>query len=316
MSSAVVASKAALTWPEGKRFAFTIFDDPDSQTWEAGREAYALLRDLGFRTTKGVWPMGPIRTPSDHGLTCAHPGYTEWIHSLIEAGFEAGYHNATSHTCTREETEAGLELFRQQFGSYPRTMAHHYNCDENLYWGEGRVSGWRRVFYNLLTRYQNHNKFFGHEPGHPYFWGDYCHERIVYCRSFAFGDVNTLRAWPWFPYHDPERPMVRFWYPSSEGSNKDRLCSTLSEANQERLEEEGGLCLMYTHFGHGYHNGSLDRRFVSLMERLARRPGWFAPVGTILDYMRTQRGDILLTARQRANLERRWLRHKVFYGTA
>jgi hypothetical protein len=316
MSSAVVASKAALTWPEGKRFAFTIFDDPDSQTWEAGREAYALLRDLGFRTTKGVWPMGPIRTPSDHGLTCAHPGYTEWIHSLIEAGFEAGYHNATSHTCTREETEAGLELFRQQFGSYPRTMAHHYNCDENLYWGEGRVSGWRRVLYNLLTRYQNHNKFFGHEPGHPYFWGDYCRERIVYCRSFAFGDVNTLRAWPWFPYHDPERPMVRFWYPSSEGSNKDRLCSTLSEANQERLEEEGGLCLMYTHFGHGYHNGSLDRRFVSLMERLARRPGWFAPVGTILDYMRTQRGDILLTARQRANLERRWLRHKVFYGTA
>jgi hypothetical protein len=35
-------------WPDGKRFAFTVFDDPDSQTWQAGREVYALLRDLGF----------------------------------------------------------------------------------------------------------------------------------------------------------------------------------------------------------------------------------------------------------------------------
>ena len=46
-----------MIWPGGKSFAFTIFDDPDSQTLEAGREVYALLADLGFRTTKGVWPI-------------------------------------------------------------------------------------------------------------------------------------------------------------------------------------------------------------------------------------------------------------------
>ncbi len=304
------------SWPEGKQFAFTVFDDPDSQSWEAGREVYALLRDLGFRTTKGLWPMGPIRTPSDHGLTCAHPGYTEWVRSLLEVGFEAGYHNATSHTCAREETERGLELFREQFGRYPRTMAHHYNCDENLYWGEHRLSGWRRSLYNLLTRNQNRGKFFGHVAGHPYFWGDLCRDRIDYCRSFVFGDVNTYKAWPHFPYHDPARPLVKLWYPSSEGSNKDRFCATLSEANQERLEEERGLCLMYTHFGHGFHDGKLDPRFVKLMERLAARQGWFAPVSTVLDYLREQRGEVELSDPMRARLEGRWLRHKIVYGTA
>lgn len=307
---------APLAWPDGKRFVFTIFDDPDSQTWEAGREVYALLRDLGFRTTKGVWPMGPIRTPSDYGLTCAHPGYSEWIRSLVESGFEAGYHNATSHTCTREETARGLDLFRSQFGAYPRTMAHHYNCDENLYWGEGRLSGWRRAAYNLLTRYQNHDRFFGHVEGHPYYWGDLCRDRIEYCRSFTFKEINTRKAWPLFPYHDPARPLVRLWFPSSEGSNKNRLCSTLAEANQERLEEEHGLCILYTHFGHGYYDGALDKRFISLMERLAKRPGWFVPVGTVLDFLRSKEPPVILNDSLRAQLEQRWLRHKVFYGTA
>jgi len=307
---------APLPLPDGKRFVFTIFDDPDSQSWEAGREVYAFLRDLGFRTTKGLWPMGPIRTSSDNGLTCAHPGYTEWLQSLIEAGFEAGYHNATSHTCTREETRSGLELFRSRFGSYPRTMTQHYNCDENLYWGDGRLSGWRRTAYNLLTRNQNHNKFFGHLEGHPCYWGDLCRDRIEYCRSFVFGEINTRKAWPLFPYHDPDRPLVRFWFPSSEGSNKDRFCHTIAEANQELLEQEGGLCIMYTHFGHGYYDGSLDKRFVSLMERMAKRPGWFAPVGPVLDFLRSRQEAVTLNDSLRSQLERRWLLHKMFYGTA
>src|ERR1017187_4114815 len=63
-------------WPDGKSFAFTVFDDPDSQTLEAGREVYAFLASLGFRTTKGVWPIRGSGTPSDHGGTCAEPAFT------------------------------------------------------------------------------------------------------------------------------------------------------------------------------------------------------------------------------------------------
>ena len=47
-------------WPEGRDFAFTVFDDADSQTLENGRPIYELLGGLGLRTTKSVWPVrGP-----------------------------------------------------------------------------------------------------------------------------------------------------------------------------------------------------------------------------------------------------------------
>jgi hypothetical protein len=92
---------------------------------------------------------------------------------------------------------------------------------------------------------------------------------------------------------------------------------TISEAAQDRLEAEGGACIMYTHFGHGYWNqGRLNPAFTGLMERLSRKNGWFVPVGTLLDYIRSQRGEHTITAGQRAELERRWIWHKARYGTA
>lgn len=49
-----------IPWPDGKRFAFTIFDDTDHQTLENVPPVYDFLSDLGLRTTKSVWPLkGP-----------------------------------------------------------------------------------------------------------------------------------------------------------------------------------------------------------------------------------------------------------------
>jgi hypothetical protein len=91
----------------------------------------------------------------------------------------------------------------------------------------------------------------------------------------------------------------------------------LREENQDRLAEGGGACVMYTHFGHGYvRNGRLDPRFRRLMERLATMDGWFVPAGTLLDYLRERGAGRAITDAQRAELERRWLLHKVRYGTA
>jgi hypothetical protein len=120
------------------------------------------------------------------------------------------------------------------------------------------------------------------------------------------------------PYHDPQRPYVRHWYSSSEGSNCPRACSTLAEANQDQLEAEGGACILYTHFGHGYWDGrEVNGRFRELITRLSRKNGWFVPVGELLDYLIAQRGGAhVLTAAERAALERRWLWHKIRYGTA
>lgn len=307
-----------IVWPDGKRFAFTVFDDPDAQTLETGRRVYEFLAESGFRTTKGIWPVRGPREPSDCGGTCAEPDYLRWCQELQQQGFEIGYHNATLHTSFREETMAALELFEQQFGHSPSAMANHFAADEGIYWGENRLSSWRRVLYNVLTRGVNRSRFFGHQPGHPLFWGDLCRDRIRYVRNFVFGDINTLKSCPWMPYHDPARPWVREWYCGSEGSQAPQFIDTIHEVAQDRLEQEGGACIMYTHFGHGYVDGrSLNPRFVSLMKRLSARGGWFVPVSTLLDYLREQgTGGVTITDAQRSRLETRWLWHKIRYGTA
>ena len=119
------------------------------------------------------------------------------------------------------------------------------------------------------------------------------------------------------PYHDPHRPFVNAWYASTEGSNRSRFVAALSEANQDRLEAEGGACIMYTHFGHGYvQNRRLDPRFKTLMERLSRANGWFVPVATLLDFLRHRRERLAITDGERLSLERRWLWEKMFRGTS
>lgn len=308
----------SIGWPDGKRFAFTIFDDPDSQTTEDGREVYAFLRDLGFRTTKGVWPTRGPREPSDHGETCDEPDHRKWLLELQAEGFEIGFHNVTLHTSTRDEIERGLDRFRAIFGSSPRTFAQHYFCDENLYWGDQRLSGAYRAMYNVLTRFKNHARFHGHVEGHPYFWGDLCRAQVTYVRNFVFANVDTLESCPFMPYFDPARPYVHAWYSGTEGSNLTNFVRSIDEAAQDRLIERGSLCIMYTHFGHGFVDGGrLNRRFMDLMTRLAASGGWFVPVGRVLDLLRERNGGVhTLTSKERNTLERRWLAHKVRYGTA
>jgi hypothetical protein len=315
--SARPGSVQPIKWPEGKTFAFSVFDDPDAQTLEGGKRVYDLLGDLGFRTTRGVWPGAAVRAPNSGGETCADTDYRRHSQSLQAAGFEIGYHNTTKHSSTRDETVRGLQAFEQYFGHAPRSMANHYN-GEAIYWGPARVTPPVRHAYTIATLGRTRQRHFGDVEGHPYFWGDICRERIQYCRNFVYRDINTLAACPWMPYHDPQRSFVNAWYASTEGSNCSRFVGALSEANQDRLEANGGACLMYTHFGHGYEDGSsLTVRFRELMTRLSRKNGWFVPVSTLLDYIQAQRGGVVtIDPSSRYRLESRWLWEKTFRGTS
>ena len=118
------------------------------------------------------------------------------------------------------------------------------------------------------------------------------------------------------PYHDPERPYVNYWFASSEGANVESFNKCISEKNQDRLEKEGGACIMYTHFASGfYKNGSINSRFQFLIKRLSKKNGWFVPVSTLLDYLLEIRGHHDITDKERKQLERKWLLHKIRVGT-
>ena len=308
--------RKSISWPNGKQFAFTIFDDPDGQSLATSHILYGFLRDLGLRTTVAVWPFAAKREPNSGGETCGNPDYLRHIQNLANDGFEIAWHNATLHTSTRQETAQALEQFRNYFGHDPASMANHYN-GEALYWGPARLSGIRRTTYKLLTGYKSAKRYFGDTEGHPYFWGDLCRDRIRYCRNFVFSGLNTLRACPWMPYHDQQRPWVNRWFAASEGAQGPSFFKAITEANQDRLMEEGGACILYTHFGHGFvSDGKLHPTFVRLMERLSRKNGWFVPASTILDFLAAERGVFELDARTRRKLEWRWLSEKTFRGTS
>jgi hypothetical protein len=312
----MVPPQSRISWPDDSRFAFTIFDDPDAQLYEDTTLVYSFLADLGFHTTIGVWPLGTRRERNSPGETCENLKYRAFLSDLQRRGFEIGFHNATPHNATREETVEGLDLFEQYFGHAPVCMANHYNV-EAIYWGSARLTGWRRSAYNLITKGQNQGRFFGQVEGHPSFWGDVCRERIEYCRNFVFSDINTLKMCPFMPYSDPQRPYVRSWYSASEGSKASTFLKAIAEDNQDRLEEEGGASIMYTHFGHGFvQNGQLSAEFRRLMERLARKKAWFVPVAGLLNHLKTERGATVLDERRRRKLETHWLWEKLFRGTS
>jgi hypothetical protein len=297
-----------IAWPDGKAFAFTVFDDTDGSTMENVPAVYALLADLGLRTTKSVWTLdGDVRD----GLACDDPRYRAWVESLQEQGFEIALHNVASRTSARERTIAGIERFRDLFGEYPSVHVNHARCRENVYWGSHRVTGRHRDVYELLNR-RNSGAFEGHVETSPLFWGDICRSKVKYVRNFVHGDINTWRYCPAMPYHDPRRPYVNYWFASTEGPDVGTFSKMLSDANLERLAAERGACIMYTHLASGFApGGRLDPRFVRAMRRVSALNGWFVPVTTLLDHILGQTGGHTLTDRERARLERRWLAHKL-----
>jgi len=306
-----------ISWPDGKRFAFTIFDDPDAQTLAQSQAVYGFLGDQGFRTTMGVWTVEPGEARRNSGgETCANPAYRSFAQELQSRGFEIGFHSAAPATLSRAEIASALETFQEYFGAYPETMANHYNGDA-MYWGPARLSGAQQALYKMVTRGRERNRFFGEVPSHESFWGDLCRRHIRYCRNFVLRELNTLKFCPWMPYHDADRPFVNFWYASSEAANYPSFVRLMTSEAIDRLEEEGGAAILYTHFGHGYADGGkLDSRFKEVMQNVSKRNGWAVPVSVLLRYLESQGNGQTISYSARSKMERRWLRSKMFHGTS
>lgn len=300
-----------LAFPGGRRFAFTIMDDTDVATVENVLPIYRLLEDLGFRTTKTVWPVAcPEGSPNfGSSATLEDPEYLAFVQDLALRGFEIAYHGATMESSRRERTDQALARYRPLFGAPPRVYANHAYNRENLYWGIDRLDD---RFLRFLYRWVEPRRYDGHRPGTAWWWGDLA-QGIQYIRNLTFSEINLLRVNPTLPYRDPTRPLIPWWFSASDAEDVDAFNTLLRPEAQDRLEREGGVCIVATHLGKGFvRDGRVDAETRALLERLAQKPGWFVPVGDLLDWLRTARGGAdMLSPGEWRRMQWRWARDLV-----
>ena len=300
-----------LEFPGGARFAFTVIDDTDVATVDNVRPVYRALESLGMRTTKTVWPVRCHEGSKNFSLseTMDDPHYHDFLVDLQRRGFEVAFHGATMETSTRERTELALQRFRAAFGAPPRVHANHALNRENLYWGTERFDDpVIRMLYRLVTR-EPANFYRGHCVGSPYWWGDLCREQIEYVRNLTFSEINLLRVNPSMPYHDSTRPYALWWFSATDAEGVEEFNELLRPANLKRLEDEGGVCIVATHFGKGFSRaGELHPETQRRLESVAQRHGWFPPVGELLDWLRARRKTDGLPAREWRQMQWRWAR--------
>jgi len=311
-----MSSRPPVSFPGGKQFAFSIFDDTDVATLEYIRPIYELLERLGFRTTKSVWPL-PYYGHSDYqgSDTLADPEYASYVRHLQERGFEIAFHGARMETSERAEIIAAFERYKQILGRHPQAYAAHgRNCD-NLYWGADRFRFrlWRWLYAALGGRHERAGE--GHRPESPYYWGDLAEQHLRYVRSFTYDDLNVWNITAAVPYRTAGTPGVRAFFPSSFADNVEEFIELLSPARQAQLEHERGLAIVGTHFGKGFlHDGRVHPGVVEVLTRLSQRPGWFQPVSTLLDYLvEAQGGAVPLKGYALFRLEALWFWHR-FHG--
>jgi hypothetical protein len=310
----MIGTRNKIKWKDGKKFAFTFCDDTDFATLENVRPIYDLLEDLGLRTTKLVWLSEGDLTGKNAGDTCENREYADWLVSIKNKGFEIGIHNVASSSSTRQQIETGIEKYKLLFGSFPRVHCNHTGCLDNLYWGDARLSGWRRLLYKYWVRNKNGGSSLGHLEHDPHFWGDICRKNIQYVRNFTFDSVNTLRCCPQMPYHDTSKPYVNYWFAATNASSPKYFRQNFSLESIDELVEDGGLCIAYVHFGTGfYREGRFDDHFLTIANYISRQNGWFAPVSEILDFIRhAQTSDPReISTFDRQRLELRWMVDKL-----
>ncbi len=299
----------AFEFPHGKRFAFTIIDDTDVVTVENVRPVYRLLEQLGMRITKTVWAVGCPEGSKNfsRSQTLEDAEYRDFVVDLQRGGFEIAFHGATMESSTRERTVVALEHFRTTFGAYPRVHANHAWNRENLYWGAGRLDDpLLKFLYSRLTGTRA-NGHLGHVEGSAYWWGDLCVRYITYVRNFTFNEINLARVNPSMPYHDPARPFVRWWFSAVDAEDVEEFNTLLRPDRQEKLEREGGVCIVATHFGKGFaKDGCVHPITRQRLEVLASRQGWFPTVNELLDWLRTRRRTDRLPQHEWRRMQWRW----------
>lgn len=298
-------------YPGGRRFAFTILDDTDVSTVRNVRPIYRLLEELGMRTTKTVWPLSCPEGSKNFGSsqTLDDPEYLCFVQDLQERGFEIAWHGATMESSYRERTARGLERFRKVFGAPPRVAANHAHNRENLYWGKERIDDpLLRWFYGFFVPVED-DHYQGHVEGSGYWWGDLCQRNLTYMRNLTFNELNLANVNPSMPYQDPSRPQVDWWFSAADAEGRREFNELLAPQAQDRLESQGGFCVVATHFGKGFvEEGRVHPDTQRCLRSLSERNGWFPTVSELLDFLRSRGRNATLPALEWKKMQWKWAR--------
>ena len=296
------------------RFGFSIVDDTDLARLETVKPVYDLLAELGVRTTKTVWPLRRDNpgNPSSEAHTLEDARYAEWIRSLSQEGFEIAFHGASGESNPRLKTIRALDRFAKVVGHLPSMYINHDGNRDNLYWGVARFDLLAVRAALLSAKGRSRRSFTGHSAGSEFFWGDLCREHIRYSRNMTFSGVINLRTVnPTMPYRDERRPFVKRWFSSCDASTPQCFVDLLSTRNLERLQDERGICILYTHFGDGFSNGGeVIEPVASALRHVASLPGRFVPATQLLDEICDPGGGTeapLLPSPERMRMEYTWL---------
>ncbi len=239
-----------IKWPGNKKFAFTVIDDTDNSTVTNVKPVYDYLRKCGLT----VW----VYPPRDHfsGDCLLDENYLELVKSLMDDGFEIGLHNVGSGDFSREEIITGIDIFSQKLGFMPNIQINHASNKDNIYWGNERYQPFLSTIMKM--KYGERRRFYGSDPRSNYFWGDICKNTIKYIRNYTFNDINTLKVDPHMPYIDRGKEKYsNYWFSSSDGHTVEEFTSLLSSKNIDKLQNEGGACIVYTHFASGFMGGAV-----------------------------------------------------------
>jgi hypothetical protein len=311
-----------MSFPGGPyRFGFSVVDDTDFARLETVKPVYDLLAKLGMRTTKTVWPLrgGDPRNPNSEAHNLEDARYAEWVRALSQDGFEIAIHGASAESNLRSKTILGLEKFAQVLGHMPTLHINHSRNRDNLYWGVDRFDSAVMRIALRCAKGKSRERFEGHRPESAFFWGDLCLKYIRYCRNMTFPrTINLCSVNPTMPYWDKNRPYVRRWFSSCDAANPQRFGDLLSTKNLERLQDERGICILYTHFGAGFaEGGSVIPPVEAALRRLASLPGRFLPATELLDEMSGTGPDAQapsLPEAERRRMESTWFVQKLLTG--
>ena len=177
------------------------------------------------------------------------------------------------------------------------------------------------IIFELLTyinpRGVKSSIYQGEIESSEYFWGDIAYEKVDFIRNLTFDEINLFNITNKVVHKRKRTKFVKNWFISSEAPDCQSFINLFTDANIQKLEDQNGLCIVYTHFGNNFvEDGKLNEEFKTIVDKIASKNGWFVPASDILIYLDKKIGISNLSYYEEFLMCAKWLAWKMLRGTS